>query len=80
MVTAKARSKDTVAVDTAAKPITASARFIRYSPYKLRPIVDVIRGKSVQSHAINHDGRAVVTLEEVTQLGIDEELRIGVRP
>src|SRR5690349_9568408 len=29
------------------KAITATARYIRYSPYKLRPIVDVIRGKPV---------------------------------
>lgn len=26
----------------------AKAKFIRYSPYKLRPLVDVIRGKNVQ--------------------------------
>lgn len=26
----------------------AIARFVRYSPYKLRPIADVIRGKGVQ--------------------------------
>jgi len=26
---------------------TAKARYIRYSPYKLRPLADVIRGKSV---------------------------------
>ena len=26
----------------------AIARYIKYSPYKLRPIVDVIRGKKVQ--------------------------------
>lgn len=26
---------------------TAKARFIRFSPYKLRPLADVIRGKSV---------------------------------
>lgn len=26
----------------------AKARFIRYSPYKLRPLVDVIRGKNAQ--------------------------------
>lgn len=29
------------------KAITATARYIRYSPYKLRPIADVIRGKPV---------------------------------
>jgi large subunit ribosomal protein L22 len=27
---------------------TAHARFLRYSPYKLRPLVDVIRGKSAE--------------------------------
>ncbi len=27
----------------------AKARYIRFSPYKLRPLVDVIRGKSVPS-------------------------------
>jgi large subunit ribosomal protein L22 len=32
---------------TGPKAITASARYIRYSPYKLRPIADVIRGKPV---------------------------------
>ena len=26
----------------------AKAKFIRYSPYKLRPLVDIIRGKNVQ--------------------------------
>jgi large subunit ribosomal protein L22 len=26
----------------------ASARYLRYSPFKLRPLVDVIRGKSAQ--------------------------------
>ena len=26
----------------------AKARFIRYSPYKLRPVADVIRGKNAQ--------------------------------
>lgn len=25
---------------------TAKARFVRYSPYKLRPLADVVRGKS----------------------------------
>ncbi len=28
--------------------IKAHARFVRYSPYKLRPLVDVIRGKSAE--------------------------------
>lgn len=27
---------------------TAHARFLRYSPYKLRPLVDVIRGKTAE--------------------------------
>ncbi len=27
---------------------TAKARYIRFSPYKLRPIVDVVRGKDAQ--------------------------------
>jgi large subunit ribosomal protein L22 len=27
---------------------TAKARYIRYSPYKLRPIVDIVRGKDAQ--------------------------------
>ncbi len=31
---------------------TAKAKFVRYSPYKLRPIADVIRGKSAQ-YALN---------------------------
>ena len=26
----------------------AKSRFVRYSPFKLRPLVDVIRGKNVQ--------------------------------
>ncbi len=26
----------------------ATAKFVRYSPYKLRPIADVVRGKDVQ--------------------------------
>lgn len=26
----------------------AKARYIRYSPYKLRPVADVVRGKNVQ--------------------------------
>ena len=30
----------------------AKVRFIRYSPYKIRPLVDVIRGKNVQ-YALN---------------------------
>ena len=30
----------------------ASARFIRYSPYKMRPLVDVVRGKDV-AYALN---------------------------
>ncbi len=28
---------------------TAKARFVRYSPFKLRPLVDVIRGKNVNA-------------------------------
>jgi large subunit ribosomal protein L22 len=31
---------------------TAKARYVRFSPYKLRPVVDVIRGKNV-SYALN---------------------------
>ena len=31
---------------------TAKARYVKYSPYKLRPIADVIRGKNV-SYAFN---------------------------
>ena len=30
------------------KHYIAKAKFIRYSPYKLRPLADVIRGKNVQ--------------------------------
>jgi len=30
----------------------AKARYITYSPYKLRPLVDVVRGKNV-AHALN---------------------------
>ncbi len=30
----------------------AKARYIRYSPYKMRPLVDVVRGKSV-SYVLN---------------------------
>lgn len=30
----------------------AKSRFVRYSPFKLRPLVDVIRGKNVQ-YALN---------------------------
>ena len=30
----------------------AKARYLRFSPYKIRPIVDVIRGKNVQ-YALN---------------------------
>ena len=33
-------------------PFIAKARYIRISPYKLRPLVDVIRGKSAE-YAIN---------------------------
>ncbi|KKP29581.1 MAG: 50S ribosomal protein L22 [candidate division TM6 bacterium GW2011_GWF2_30_66] len=30
----------------------ASAKYLRYSPYKLRPLVDVLRGKNVE-YALN---------------------------
>jgi large subunit ribosomal protein L22 len=30
----------------------AKARYIRYSPYKLRPLIDVVRGKNAQ-YALN---------------------------
>lgn len=28
--------------------VSAKARYIRYSPYKLRPLADVVRGKNVE--------------------------------
>ena len=30
------------------KQYIAKAKFIRYSPYKLRPLADIVRGKNVQ--------------------------------
>lgn len=37
------------ATGSAAQTFAAKARYIRFSPYKLRPVADVVRGKSVAS-------------------------------
>ena len=44
--TRKKTITETTAVETPAQFI-AIAKFVRYSPYKLRPIVNVVRGKNV---------------------------------
>lgn len=48
----------------------AIARFVRYSPYKLRPIADVIRGKKVQD-ALGwltvHANKRVVSIKKVIE-------------
>ncbi len=43
----KAQTSQKTAPDNA-EQFGAIARFVRYSPYKLRPIVDVVRGKDVE--------------------------------
>lgn len=51
----------------------AKARFIRYSPYKLRPLADVIRGKNAQ-YALDwlsvNETRRTVSLKKVLQSAI----------
>jgi large subunit ribosomal protein L22 len=42
-----ATRKKTTAPVEGPQQFIAKAKFIRYSPYKLRPIVDVVRGKNV---------------------------------
>jgi large subunit ribosomal protein L22 len=46
------------------------ARFVRYSPYKLRPIADVVRGKAVDD-ALNwlavHVNKRVVPVKKVIE-------------
>jgi len=50
------------------KEYIAIAKYIRYSPYKLRPIVDVVRGKRAQS-ALNwlstYAGKRVLPISKV---------------
>jgi large subunit ribosomal protein L22 len=47
---------------------TAKARYIRFSPYKLRPIVDVVRGKDAQ-YALNWlSTHAVKRTEPITKM------------
>ena len=43
----------------------AKAKYIHYSPYKLRPLVDVIRGKNAQ-YALNW--LATYPVQRVSQL------------
>lgn len=48
----------------------AKAKFIHYSPYKLRPLADVVRGKNVQ-YALDwlqaHQNKRVVPLKKVIE-------------
>lgn len=48
----------------------AKSRFVHYSPYKIRPFADVVRGKNVQ-YALDwlraHENKRVVALKKVIQ-------------
>jgi len=49
------------------------ARFVRYSPYKLRPIADVIRGKMVQDALgwlVVHANKRVVPIKKVIESAV----------
>ncbi len=49
------------------------ARFIRYSPYKLRPIVDVIRGKDVPgalAWLVVHANKRVLPIKKVLESAV----------
>lgn len=51
----------------------ATARYIRYSPYKLRPIVDVVRGKDVPAAMqwlMTYKTRRVQPIEKVLKSAI----------
>jgi large subunit ribosomal protein L22 len=47
---------------------TAKARYIRFSPYKLRPIVDVVRGKDAQQALYWLKTHAVKKAEPITKM------------
>lgn len=57
----------------------AIAKFIHYSPYKLRPIVDVIRGKNAQ-YALNwlstYQSRRVKPIEKVLKSAVANALSL----
>jgi large subunit ribosomal protein L22 len=48
----------------------AKARFIRYSPYKLRPLADVVRGKNVR-YALDwlkaHENKRITPLKKAIE-------------
>lgn len=61
--------------------VKAEANFVRYSPYKLRLIVDVVRGKSAL-HAVNilktlPVGKRVVPVRKVLESAIANAKNLG---
>lgn len=51
----------------------AKARFVRYSPFKLRPLADVVRGKNVKKAIdwlVAHENQRVVPLKKVIQSAV----------
>lgn len=57
-------------VEVSTMQFNAKARYIRYSPYKLRPLVDVIRGKNVQDALgwlATYASKRAVPVEKIVQ-------------
>ena len=64
MATNVRERKKAYAANAAAKTeVSATAKFIRISPYKIRPVLDVIRGKKVTD--------AVAMLENIPKAGCE---------
>ncbi len=60
---------------------TAKAKFLPYSPYKLRPLADVVRGKSV-TQALNwlstYAGQRVMPVKKVIESAMANAKNVGI--